>query len=69
MSTLHAPAPRLTEATRTTNEIDCFENGGMTDAELAQHERRTAKRPLICFAILAAAPFIAEGLCRLFGAW
>jgi hypothetical protein len=69
MSTLHALAPRFTEATRTANEIDFFENGGMTDAELAQYARRTAKRPLICFAILAASPFIAEGLCRLFGAW
>jgi hypothetical protein len=69
MSTLHAPAPRLTEATRTTNEIDYFENGGMTDAELEQYARRTTKRPLLCFALLAASPFIIEGLCRLCGAW
>ncbi|MFM0306242.1 hypothetical protein P0D71_00410 [Paraburkholderia sp. RL17-383-BIF-A] len=69
MSTLHAPAPRLTEATRTTNEIDYFVNGGMTDAELEQYARRTTKRPLLCFALLAASPFIAEGLCQLFGAW
>jgi hypothetical protein len=69
MSTLHAPAARLTEATRTTNEIDYFENGGMTDAELDRYARRTTKRPLLCFALLAASPFIIEGLCRLFGAW
>lgn len=69
MSTLHAPAPRFTEAMRPTNEIDYFEKGGMTDAELEQYARRTTKRPLLCFAIIAAAPFIIEGLCRLFGAW
>jgi hypothetical protein len=69
MSTLHAPAPRLTEATRTTNEIDYFANGGMSDAELEQYARRTTKRPLLCFATIAATPFIIEGLCRLFGAW
>jgi hypothetical protein len=69
MSTLHAPAPRLTEATRTTNEIDYFEKGGMTDAELEQYARRTTKRPLFCFAVIAASPFAIEGLCRIFGAW
>lgn len=69
MSTLHATAPRLTEATRTINEIDYFEKGGMTDAELEQYARRTTKRPLLCFAAIAASPFAAEGLCRLFGAW
>lgn len=69
MSTLHAPAPRFTEATRPTNEIDYFQNGSMTDAELEQYARRTTKRPLLCFAVIAASPFIAEGLCRLFGAW
>jgi hypothetical protein len=69
MSTLHAQAPRFTEATRAANEVDYFEKGGLTDAELEQYARRTTKRPLLCFAILAAAPFIVEGLCRLFGAW
>lgn len=69
MTTLHAPAPRFTEATRTANEIEYFEKGGMTDAELEQYARRTTKRPLLCFAIVAAIPFIAEGLCRLFGDW
>lgn len=69
MSTLPAPAPRLTEATRTANEIDYFANGGMSDAELEQYARRTTKRPLLCFAAIAATPFIIEGLCRLFGAW
>lgn len=68
MSTLHAPVPRLTEVTRTTNEIDYFANGGMTDAELAQYARRTTKRPLLCFALLVASPFLAEGLCHIFGA-
>jgi hypothetical protein len=69
MSTLRAPAPRLTEATRPTNEIDYFEKGGMTDAELEQYARRTTKRPLVCFAVVAASPFVIEGLCRLFDAW
>jgi hypothetical protein len=69
MSTLHAPVPRFTEATRQANEIDYFADGGMTDAKLEQYARRTTKRPLLCFAMLAAAPFIAEGLCRLMGAW
>ncbi|WP_144149398.1 hypothetical protein [Paraburkholderia sp. BCC1884] len=69
MGTLPAPTPRLTEATRTTNEIDYFANGGMSDAELEQYARRTTKRPLLCFAILATVPFIVEGICRLLGAW
>jgi hypothetical protein len=69
MSTLNAPAPRFTEATRPANEIEYFEKGGMTDAELEQYASRTTKRPLLCFAIIAAMPFIGEGLCRLFGAW
>ncbi|MFM0689271.1 hypothetical protein PQQ77_25075 [Paraburkholderia strydomiana] len=69
MATLHAPAPRFTEKTRTANEIDYFADGGMTDVELEQYARRTTMRPLLCFAILAASPFIVEGVCRLFGAW
>jgi hypothetical protein len=69
MATLHAPAPRFTEATRPANEIDYFANGGMSDDKLAQYARRTTKRPLLCFAILAAMPFVAEGVCRLLGAW
>ena len=69
MATLHAPAPRFTAETRTKNELDYFVDGGMTDAELAQYARRTTKRPLLCFVALAAAPFILEGVCRLFGAW
>jgi hypothetical protein len=69
MATLHAPAPRFTEQTRAKNEIDYFADGGMTDAELAQYARRTTKRPLLCFAILVASPFILEGICRLFGVW
>ncbi|PQV51005.1 hypothetical protein [Paraburkholderia sp. BL21I4N1] len=69
MSTVHTTAPRFTEATRPANEITYFENGGMTDAELAQYARRTTKRPLVCFAVIAASPFVAEGLCRLLGTW
>jgi hypothetical protein len=69
MSTLPVSAPRFTEATRAANEVDYFDNGGMTDAELEQYASRTTKRPLLCFAILAAMPFIAEGVCRLLGAW
>jgi hypothetical protein len=40
----------------------------MTDAELQQYARRTTKRPLLCFAIIAAMPFVAECICRLIGA-
>jgi len=69
MNTMHAPAPRFTEATRTADEINYFADDSLTDAELAQYARRTTKRPLLCFAVIAASPFIAEGLCRLFGAW
>ncbi|SDR18537.1 hypothetical protein SAMN05443245_3400 [Paraburkholderia fungorum] len=69
MSTLPALAPRFTAATRATNEIEYFADGGMSDAELEQYARRTTKRPLLCFAIIAAIPFIAEGICRLLGAW
>jgi hypothetical protein len=69
MATLHAPTLRFTEKTRAKNEIEYFADGGMTDDELAQYARRTSKRPALCFAILAASPFIVEGLCRLFGAW
>ncbi|SDR47299.1 hypothetical protein [Paraburkholderia tuberum] len=69
MSTLHAPAPRFTEATRPANEIDYFAAGGMTDAELEQYARRTTKRPLLGFAIIAASPFVVELICRLLGAW
>lgn len=60
---------RFTERSRASDEVKYFERGGMTDAELAQYARRTTKRPLLCFAIIAASPFITEGLCRLFGAW
>ncbi|MGY6206247.1 hypothetical protein [Paraburkholderia strydomiana] len=69
MATLHAPAPRFTEKTRAKNEIEYFADGGMTDAELEQYARRTTKRPCLCFAFLAASPFILEGICRLLGAW
>ncbi|BEU21600.1 hypothetical protein [Paraburkholderia sp. 22B1P] len=60
---------QFTPRSRATDEIDYFENGGMTDAELEQYSRRTTKRPLVCFAILAAVPFVAEGICRLLGLW
>jgi hypothetical protein len=69
MEALQVPRLRFTEATRPADEIDYFEKGGMTDAELEQYARRTTTRPLLCFAMIAAAPFIIEGLCRLFGAW
>ncbi|SDR52737.1 hypothetical protein [Paraburkholderia tuberum] len=38
-------------------------------AEADQYARRTTKRPLLCFAFLAASPLVAEGLCRVLGAW
>lgn len=63
-TTLH-----FTKQSRARDEVEYFARGGMTDAELAQYARRTTKRPLLCFAAIAASPFIAEGLCRLFGAW
>lgn len=69
METTQVPALRFTEATRPADEIKYFENGGMTDAELAQYARRTAKRPLLCFAAIAASPFVAELICRIAGAW
>ena len=69
MATRHAPAPRFTETTRHKNEINYFADGGMTDAELARYARRTSKRPVLCFAFLAAAPFVLEAICRLLGAW
>ena len=69
MSTLHVLAPRFTEATRPTNQTQQSEKAGMTDAELEQYARRTTKRPLLCFALLAASPFIVEGICRLLRAW
>ncbi|MEW9586773.1 hypothetical protein [Paraburkholderia sp. DGU8] len=69
MSTLQVPAPRFTEATRPTHETPQSEKAGMSDAELEQYARRTTKRPLLCFALLAASPFIVEGICRLLGAW
>jgi hypothetical protein len=59
----------FTEQTRAKNEIDYFADGDITDAELEQYARRTTKRPLLCFLILAASPFIVEGICRLLGAW
>ncbi|TDY26270.1 hypothetical protein B0G81_6780 [Paraburkholderia sp. BL6665CI2N2] len=60
---------RFTAESRTTDELDYYARGGMSDAELAQYARRTTKRPLICFAVLLLAPFITEAICRLAGAW
>ncbi|MBC8730021.1 hypothetical protein [Paraburkholderia sp. UCT2] len=37
-------------------------------AEADQYARRTTKRPLLCFAFLAASPVVVELLCRLLGA-
>jgi hypothetical protein len=41
----------------------------LSEEELAQYSRRTTKRPLLCFAILAALPFVTEGICRLLKVW
>lgn len=58
------PPALLTVESRCRDEVAYFADG-LTDAELEQYARRTTKRPLLCLALLAAAPFIAEGLCRL----
>ncbi|NIE67445.1 hypothetical protein [Burkholderia sp. Ax-1719] len=60
--------PRHTAESRCRDEVAHFAQR-MTDAQLEQYARRTTKRPLLCFAFLAATPFIAEGVCRLLGAW
>jgi hypothetical protein len=61
-----AAKPALTIKSRMRDEVEYFARGGMTDAELEQYARRTAKRPGLCFAALAASPFVIELLCRLF---
>ncbi|MBN3848177.1 hypothetical protein G3N58_15250 [Paraburkholderia sp. Ac-20342] len=60
---------RFTARTRVADEVSYFGRGGLTDAELAQYARRTARRPALSFLALAATPFVAELLCRLLGAW
>ena len=69
METLHAPQLRFAEALPAANEIKHFENDGMSDAELEQYARRTTKRPLLCFAAIAASLFAPELICRLLGVW
>ena len=59
---------KLSAETRSRDEVE-YSVRRMTDAELEQYARRTTKRPALCFAFLVAAPFIAEGICRLLGAW
>ncbi|NIF51435.1 hypothetical protein [Burkholderia sp. Ax-1724] len=61
--------PRFTAETRTADEVEYFSRGGLTDAELASYARRTTRHPGLCFAVLAASPFVAELICRLLGAW
>jgi len=62
---MSTPVFQFTQDSRIANEVDYFERGGMTDAELEQYSRRTTKRPLLCLAIVAAIPFVTEGICRL----
>jgi hypothetical protein len=56
---------RFTADTRIDDEAEYFVRGGMTDAEREQYARRTANRPGLCFAAIAAAPLVIELLCRL----
>jgi hypothetical protein len=64
----NAAKPALTVESRTRDEVEYFARGSMTTAELEQYARRTTKRPGVCFVVIAAAPLVIEGLCRLFGA-
>jgi len=57
----------FTVESRCRDEVAYFADS-LTTAEREQYSRRTTKRPLLCLALIAAAPFIAEGLCRMFGA-
>ncbi|GJH05004.1 hypothetical protein [Paraburkholderia terrae] len=67
---MEAVQPLHTIATRVVDEVEYFvAMPPLTDAELAQYERRTTKRPLLCFALIAALPFVIEGVCRLLKAW
>ncbi|MBB2928360.1 hypothetical protein [Paraburkholderia silvatlantica] len=59
---------KFTAESRTLDEVAHFAPR-MTDAQLEQYARRTTKRPLLCFAFLAASPFLMELACRLLGAW
>ncbi|AUT68554.1 MULTISPECIES: hypothetical protein [Paraburkholderia] len=62
--------PLHSYATRVVDEVEYFvAMPPLTDAELAQYSRRTTKRPLLCFAMLAALPFVVEGVCRLLKVW
>ncbi|BCF96598.1 hypothetical protein PPGU19_011670 [Paraburkholderia sp. PGU19] len=57
-------------ATRLIDEVEYFASmPPLTDAELAQYSRRTTKRPLLCFALIAALPFVIEGVCRVLKVW
>lgn len=37
----------------------------MSEELLAQYARRTTKRPLLCFLVIAAMPFVNEVICRI----
>lgn len=48
---------------------DCVARRHLTASEQqAQYDARTTKRPLLCFAVIAASPLVVELLCRLLGA-
>ncbi|MEP9322346.1 hypothetical protein PPMP20_04285 [Paraburkholderia phymatum] len=67
---MEAVQPLHSAASRMFDEVEYFASmPPLSDAEQAQYARRTTKRPLLCFAILAALPFIAEGVCRLLKVW
>lgn len=67
---MEAVQPLHTIATRVVDEVEHFASmPPLTDAELAQYSRRTTKRPLLCFAMIAAVPFAIEGVCRLLKVW
>jgi hypothetical protein len=63
----YSALPKLTADSRCRDEVEYFSRG-MTAAELERYARNTTKRPLLWFAVLAALPFVGEGLCRLLGA-
>jgi hypothetical protein len=67
---MEAIHPLHSAASRMVDEVEYFASmPPLTDEELAQYSRRTTKRPLLCFAIIAALPFITEGVCRLLKVW
>ncbi|MBU7436490.1 hypothetical protein [Paraburkholderia fungorum] len=55
---------QFTAESRVRDEVEYFGRHGLTNEEATRHARWTAKRPLLCLAVLASAPIIVEILCR-----